>query len=235
MTISDINSFVSFRANTNTTDYSAANRLLSTNKWYQKTVSMILSAMDEWDWDDVNNTTYPVGTTSLVSGQRDYSFPDSFKILQVKRVDVTYDGSTWYQAQPVESSLLDMSLGDEATVDTKFQITEPKYDLKGNAVFLYPRPSDSTGSIRIEYLREPAEFTSAEVTTGTKEPGFDALFHPIIALGMCYDWFVAKGRMDQAELVQAEINDYEARLKQHYGDKDKSTNFQFTAINENYN
>ena len=43
-------------------------------------------ASDIWTWDDTNQTSLPVATTNLVSGQTDYSLGST--ILQIKGVSI---------------------------------------------------------------------------------------------------------------------------------------------------
>lgn len=232
MTIADINSYVSFRANTNTTEYSAANRLISTNRWYEKVVSIILDSLDGWDFDDSNKTDYPIATTNLVANQQDYTLPSG--LMKVKRVEITYDGVNWYRCVAMD---LNERFGatDSTTVNSVFQTTKPFYDLDGFALKLYPIPTANvTAGLKIWYAREPAEFTSAEVTTGTKEPGFDKPFHLMIPLGICYDWFVAKKLWPEAQAVQSELADYEQRIRSQYGKKQTDDSYHFKSAFINY-
>lgn len=229
MTISDINSLTSFRANTNTTEYSAANRLISTNRWYHKIVTMILDAQDEWDWDDSNQTDYAEATTNLVASQQDYVFPGSLKLLKIKRVEVKIDGQ-WVKANPIDVNQI-LTPTDTATISANFDASEPYYDMTANAIKLYPIPSSNvTAGLKIWFTREPAEFTSAEVSTGTKEPGFDEPFHPMISLGMVVDWASAKNKPQLKADAQGELMDYEMRLRKHYGKKQQDRDYILNSV-----
>lgn len=205
---------------------------------------MILQAQDEWDADDLNQTDYPVVTTPLVAAQRDYTFPAALKILKIKRVDITYDGTTYYKADPLDSGVTSIPFGNDTNIDANFTISAPRYDVKGNAVLVYPLATAAQvtagAKVRIEYFREPLEFTSAEVTTGTKEPGFDEPFHIMVALGVCYDWFSAKDLnagitrsrgiiVGQQGIINAELQDYEQRLIKHYGSKQLDRKYALTS------
>ena len=221
MTISEINSFITLRTGADTNAFSAANRLISTNRWYEKVITMILKAVDGWDFDDSNKTDFPIATTSLVANQQDYSLPTN--LLKIKRVEVTYDGTNWYKAEPFDINETGNATSS-ALIASNFTTSKPYYDIQGRSVLLYPIPTaNSANGLKIWYVREPAEFTSAEVTTGTKEPGFDEAFHSMIPLGVCYDWFVAKDDK-RAVLTWQELQDYETRLTQYYGSKDQDRN-----------
>jgi hypothetical protein len=235
MNISDINSMVSFRASTDTTQYSAANRLISTNRWYQKIVTMILGAQDEWDWDDSNQSDYPIATTNLIAGQQDYTFPGSLKILKIKRAEISLDGVTWKRLQPFDINQFALAT-DTTSIRNNFSTDQPCYDMEYNAIKLYPTPTANvTTGLKIWFLREPVEFTTAEVTAGTKEPGFDEAFHSMIPLGMIYDWCSAKGGSSPilANLkvdVEKELLDYEVRLRQYYGKKQRDREWQLQSV-----
>ena len=241
MNILDINNDISFLTGADTTDYTAAQRLINVNAWYQKVITMILASQDEWDYDDFNKTDYPIVTVALTTN-RDYPMPRAFtatsKLLKIKRIDVTYDGSTYYKAEPFDSGEMGSGLGNDTNTDARFDKAEPKYDLLYNAIWLYPKASSADvtagATMRIEFLREPAEFTSAEVTTGTKEPGFDTPFHRIISIGASYDYAMALGLPNTNHLLQL-TQDYEARLKQYYGSKDLDRVRQFKSAYIDYN
>lgn len=238
MTISDINTYVSFRANTDTTQYSAANRLISTNRWYEKIITMILDSQDEWDFDDLNKTDFPIGTANTVASQQDYALPAG--IFKIKRVEVSYDGTNWKHATPIDVNEIGHQT-NTTEIANRFTTATPFYDTVGNSIFLYPIPSSNvTNGLKVWFQREPAEFTSGEVTTGTKEPGFDEPFHVMIALGMIYDWCSAKGGSSAVLTalkndVQTELLDYEARLRRHYGKKQDDRVYQLQSVyNSNY-
>lgn len=218
MTISDINSYVTFRTGADTTAFPAATRLYLTNRWYHKVAVMILTAMGSADFDDANRTDYPEVTTNLVASQQDYTLPTT--ALRLKRVEAKLDGSTWYPVTPFD--LNDNAYATDTTsVARDFSVQDPYYDLTANAIKLYPIPaSNVTAGLKIWYSREVAEFTSGEVSTGTKEPGFDEPFHVMVALGICYDWFAAKDPSPtRLNPILAELAEYEARLKKHYQSK----------------
>lgn len=243
MTISDINAYVSFRAGTDTTNYTAANRLISTNRWLHKIWTMLLESRDGWDVDDASQTDYAIATTPLVASQRDYVFPASLKILSIKRVDVTYDGSTYTKVRPIDAGELELGVGNDTILDNNFSTADPVYDMRSNAIFLYPLATASQvtagAKLRIEFSREALEFSSGDVSTGTKEPPIDEPFHLMIALGMIYDWCSAKGGSSKNLTslkvdVEKELLDYEARLRRHYNIKDEDTRIELSAAYVNY-
>lgn len=196
---------------------------------------MILESMDDWDFDDTNKSDYPVATTPFIASQRDYTFPSSLKILKIKRVDITYDGSTYYQAQQFDSGTFGDSFGNTTNEDYNFPTTQPAYDVKANSLWVYPLATSAQvtagAEIRIEFFREPTEFTTASTTT---EPGFDEPFHRMLSLGASMDYAIIRNlpaKNDIAALYQ----DFEKRLKQYYGKKNNDTKYQLSSAYVDYN
>ena len=63
-------------------------------------------------------------------------------------------------------------------------------------------------------------FTSSDYTSGTKIPGFDTAFHPMLAYGASYEFFLATGQNQDASTTKVTLDDYERRLTQTYGKKE---------------
>lgn len=230
MTITDINTRVNDWTNTTTTEYSAASRLISLNKWYNLVHSWILQSQDEWDYDDSNKTDFPVLTTSLVANQQDYSLPSG--TIRIKRLEITYDGVNWYKAEPFDINERGTAT-DTTSIADDFNESSPFYDTLGNSILLYPIPDTAiTAGLKVFIDRIVAEFTSAEVSTGTKVPGFDVNFHDILPIGMSYDWNYRK--KNDKSLMQ-DIMIMKADLQKHYSAKQKDRQYVMKASNVDYN
>ena len=223
------------------------------NRWYHKTITMILESQDDWDFDDYSITsTAPIATRAMVAARRDYSFNSAnwsligreggaagssaaIFPLKVSRVDVTYDGTNYYKAEPFDSQQTGLGLGNDTNTDGRFSTTSPFYDIRNNALWIYPLASaaDVTAGakIRVTFFREPAEFATSDTT---KEPGFDEAFHRMLSIGASLDWALAKSLPVKSELA-ALLQDYERRLKQHYGNKDTDVKYQLTPAYQDYN
>lgn len=224
MTYAELSSDVTFlTGGVTTTEYTAAQRTIGLNSWYQKVVTMILASQDEWDWDDINHTTYPIATANLVANQQDYTLPASLKILKLKRVEVKIDNSTWRKAEPFDINERS-SATDTTTVANDFSTAQSFYDVQHNALFLYPVPAvNVTGGIKMWFTREIDEFTTADTT---QEPGIDEAFHRMLSLGAALDWEMSK-KPDgpRAKWLQDSLRDFELRLRQHYGDKQQDRKY----------
>ena len=201
---------------------------------------MILESIDETDFDDARATDYPILTTPMAA-QRDYSIPVSEKVLKIKRVDVTYDGTNYVRAEPLDDSEIPYGLGNDSITDSNFSTAAPRYDVSYNSLWLYPMPTASQvsagGKIRIEWTRQITPFTSADYTSvltdSTVVPGFDDPFHPILYWGAAFE-FATKRNLPQLPAINAQLQDYELRLRAAYGRKNKDRRLAFIPDNINY-
>lgn len=249
MTIGEIAIKARSLVNADTTNYPDSKLLVDLNIWYQKAVTMILEAQDDADFDDKNYATYPIFKQVLDAGQRDYQIDPSLKMLQTKRVDITYDGKTYYRALPIDDSMENRGLGPidnsymEQTIDNRYSKTSPRYDLKYGSLFIYPRASSAdvaSGATAVaEFNREiiPLSLTNSDLgyvgaatlAAGTYVPGFDTPFHPILAYG-CASEFASTFDMPNLDDLKDRLDEYETRLRRAYGNKDKDIKYTFTPF-----
>lgn len=231
MTLGDIATKARDLVNADTNSYPNTNLLIDLNIWFQKVADSILDSQDDSDFDDINNSTYPQYTFSLVDLQRDYPINSTLNILNIKRLDLTYDAVTWYRAKVMDDSMVKQGLPPvsgypamDATVDSRFTKTNPYYDYKYQSLWLYPRAQtgDALAGAKgvAEFSRSVTAFTSGDLSTGTLIPGFDLPFHPILAYGAASE-FAKKRALPQLPAILSDLADYEQRLRKHYGSKDK--------------
>jgi len=239
-TLGDIATTARFLTQTDTVFYPDSQLLINLNTWYQKIVSMILESQDETDFDDARKTDYPIKTTPLVVGQRDYPIPVSENVLKIKRVDISYDGGlNYYRATPIDSGEWMWDDGAVATnTDSNFIKTAPRYDPKYNSIFIYPAPvTGDSGSIRIEWERNVTPFTTSDYTSvltdSTVIPGFDAPFHQMLADGSAFEYAEARQLPIAAQLAQ-KLQDWEIRLRQHYSHKELDRDLTFTSAYDDW-
>lgn len=212
MTISDIVQKTYFLTKTNSTSFTAADMLILINNAYERVASLIISVDGRWQWDDTNQTDLPISTTSLVSGQQDYSLATSH--LDITSIELKDPTGNWIGLIPLDTT--DIRNSPSATDFLKGGGTPRYYDKLGVSIILYPYPNYSqSASLKIRYQRSPALFTSAEVTTGTKQPGFVSLYHDIIPLWVSYEYAYANGLNTASGLLE-EVNRKEEALKEAY-------------------
>lgn len=227
MTLGDIALKARTLTNTDTSSYTDALLLIDINVWLQKVASIIFDSQDDSDFDDQRKTDYPIETTPMIAGQRDYSFGVSEKVLKYKRVDVSYDNVNFYRAEPIDDGTIPYGLGSDTQTDQYFSRAQPRYDVKYGSIWLYPAPTASDvaagGVIRAEWERNIQPFLVSDYTSvltdSTVVPGFDDPYHPILAYGAAFEYATAKN-LPQLATIQPQLQDWEARLRGAYGRKD---------------
>ena len=214
MTISDIVSSVYFKTKTNSSSFVAADMLILINNAYNRVASLILQADGRWQWEDDNNSDLPIATTTVTASQQDYSIAVTH--LKLLRVELKGNGATYFtKLDPIDTSDGEYIIDNVTTGPPQF------YDIIGNSIFLYPIPNyTQSASLKLYFQRGPAEFTSAEVSTGTKKPGFNSLYHDLIPLWVAYDYAVTNG-LPSAQGFMQEIQRKEIQIVQDYSRRNK--------------
>lgn len=189
--------------------------LIAINEAYDHVTSLILQSDSRWQYDDTNQTDLPIATTDLVSGQKDYGLSTSH--LTIDRVEVKDSAGNWHALSQIDQQELKR---DKSIALSEYQETNgvpEEYDVIGTSVFLYPTPNYlQSASLKIYFTRGPASFTSNEVSTGTKNPGFNSLFHELIPLWVSYNYAVENG-LQSANGFFAAIQRLETSLSDFYG------------------
>ena len=197
MRIDDLNTLTRNLCDADTTSYTAANLLINTNDAYQKVHGWIIGVEGLYNADDPNYTDHPRGDFNLTDGQEDYSFnpqtagPYSSHFLDIEAIEVKNKASPakFIRLKPLDHTELhglspQEYFGLESNGNPKKGFPE-FYDKSGNTIRLYPAPDTDdvtlTEGLRVWFKRNADLYTSAQVTTGTKEPGFAAQFHTIIS------------------------------------------------------
>lgn len=216
---------IDFLVNTNSTSYPTAQKTRNVNEWYNRVIGWILDAQDDWQWDDKNQTDLPIGTTNLVSSQQDYAEPTS---LTITRVEIKDSGGTWRLLEPIDQA----DIEGEALGNFLSTAGTPRfYDKLGNSIFLYPKPSyNSTGGLKVYFLREPDYFTASDTT---QEPGFESMFHRILSVGAAYDFSLANG-LDNMVVLKNRIDELKSELIKYYGRKSKDRRPRITPLINEY-
>ena len=215
MTISDIVNSIYIKTKTNSSSFPAADMLIGINNAYERVASLIMLADKRWQWDDSNQTDLPIATTALVASQKDYSLATSH--LKVTRVRVKNESGVWSVLTPIDSSDPDF----ESIMDSTATGTPSHYDKTGISLKLGPTPSYSqSASLEVTFQRAPVLFTSAEVTTGTKQPGFNSLYHDLIPLWVAYNYALDNSQPTVNGYMN-EITRKEKALQEEFSSRDK--------------
>lgn len=208
-TITDIYNEIYALTDTNSTSYPTADILRRVNQKYEEVVGKLIQLDGKWEFDDSNYTDLPVGTATMVNGQQDYSFDVRF--LNVIEVEVKDANGNWHKLTPIDKRTKDEAI-------SQYQITAgmpTEYDKIGDSIFLYPSPATGsvtlTNGLKVHYQRTADVFTSAQVSTGTKTPGFPSPWHMILAYGASIPYCMTY-KKDRVAAYEAKMRQMEQDL-----------------------
>lgn len=197
---------VYFEASANSSSYPIADLTRNANTALDTVVSLILGSDSRWQFDSTNATDLPIGTTSLIATQQDYTFDEEY--LVIKSIECSDSQGNWTKLIPIDNY-------DEQVALSQFQTTNgvPKYyDKMGESILLYPAPNysisiDDTpeGGLRAYFQRKIDYFT---ITDTTKEPGFAKHLHKYIPLYCSWVYACAK-ELPKQNSLRARLNYYE--------------------------
>ena len=99
------------------------------------------------------------------------------------------------------------------------------YDKQGSSILLYPAPDNGASvtlaaGLKVYFQRTASIFTSAEVTTGTKVPGFASPYHMILAYMAALPYAISY-KKDRVPVILNEIRRLEEDLTDHYSRREK--------------
>lgn len=175
--------------------------------------STIFEVGGTWQFDDSNHTTFPIITTDINTGQRNYAFTtdgNSNLVLEIHKVFVADEQGLFREVSPVDvpsgTSNSNMWDGLETTGQPN------SYDKIGNGILLDPIPNyDAVGGLKLYISREGSYFATTDTT---KKAGFAGLFHEYLILYPSYVYAsintLASTRTlrDEVEIMENKIRDY---------------------------
>lgn len=187
-----------------------------------------------WQFDDTNHVDYPIITTNLVSGQRDYTFVTDEQgslILDIYKVLVMDASGTYQEIKPVDQQTADSSNVNVDTLtdgqDAGGSVT--RYDKTANGIFLDLIPNYSqTAGVKIYINREASYFTVADTT---KMAGFSGLFHYLLVLLPAYK-YARIHTLPQIDRIKNDILVMKKALRSYYGKRERDIPRRLRASNQ---
>ena len=222
MTIADIGTLTRFLTKTNSTTFTEAQLLIFVNNSYERIVGKFIAQTSggQMKFGDFNYTAFPSFAVTMTNSEpaydlTDWGTTDEEAILTILGVEVLDNDGNWHTLTPIT---LD-EIRDKGIALSEYQKTDGlplEYEKRDNQIILYPAPDNGvsvtlSGGLRVYSLRTADRFTSAEVTTGTKEPGFPSPWHDIIAYESSYQYAIANG-MPNAGFYKSEMDRKEREL-----------------------
>ena len=228
MTIADIETLTRFLTKTNTTSLTAANLLILENKYYEEITGRIITeTAGMGDWGDLNYTAFPTFTMTMTNSTAEYDLNAiSTTPLAILGVEVLDEDGIWH---PLRRITLD-EIRKKGYAQVEYQKTDGQpneYEIRDSQIVLYPAPDNGvtvtlTAGLKIFYLRTADVFTSAQVTTGTKTPGFPSPWHDMLSYGPAFDYALTNG-LPNALLFKAEYDKRMTELLKFISKRDRDT------------
>lgn len=188
-----------------------ANRLLQftnrINRRRERYFLLAFTADGTWQADDSNNTDFPIATTPIVSGQRDYTFDSS--MLEIEKVMILPSATatayiTIYPVDIRDRMYSEIALNNPTNVGPAYS-----YDKTGNSLILGLTPNYSVAAgIKVIFKRPPNYYLSTDTT---KTSGIPSVFDPYLARGAALDYAidrtmpVANNLAGQVKSIESDI------------------------------
>jgi hypothetical protein len=212
MTLQAIMDKARYFTRTTVVNYSDADLKSNINTYLHYFVNEILESMDGWGFGETTNLQ------SLVASQQGYTFPTG--ILKIKRVEISYDGTNWKEAQPFDINMRN-GANDTTTIGQDFSKDNPFYDASGTTLNLYPIPDTAvTDGLKIWYEKEATELSAA-----SDEPTFAEAYHKALAYGAAKDYFQKRKKYVESKTMDNEMNNLLGRMKIFYNRRIPDDNF----------
>lgn len=245
--MTDFNLFGSSTANTD--EYPLVDKARAANRWYRIVMAWIFEYAGNWSFDDSNYTNLPIARGNCTSGQNDYTFPTDY--VDIEEIHYKDANGIWHKVLPLdraeisgvgtsESGVIGGVTNQASEEFLKTSGTPKYYDKLGNSYWLYPAPdrtSTDGDSLRVYHSRD-ASYTATTSDTGgpfiatdtTKVPGFNRLWHPVLAFGMSYDHSMAHTLTDKMAVFFAETEKYRLMIQTHYSRRKKDERPRLVAV-----
>ena len=189
------------------------------NSAYEKWVGKLITLDTNWLFGDSNYTSLPTGLSNLVAGTQSYQFNSGWLTVQsVKVKDVNGD---WVE-------LTRRDLKDLEPIE-EYQATNglpSEYAVREDFILLFPAPAaadvTTTNGLQVVYQRTADVFTAAQITTGTKTPGFASPFHYLLSYEIA-EPYAAQYKKDRVPFIEAKIQQLGKDLLDFYSKRDKDS------------
>jgi hypothetical protein len=191
----------------------------SCNNWLDKVAGYAIGADQRFQWDDTNHTKLPEGTTTLTSGQSDYSFltdEQGNSIVTLTGISVLI-GSIY---QP----LIEIDRSDDAYDPTSFGQNSgvPAYydKIADNIIRLDVKPSTTTSAgLKFFFQRTPSYFAASDTT---KAPGVSPLLHRGFVVAAAYDIALTLG-LANLNALGIELQKEEKKMMDYFTRRNNDT------------
>lgn len=177
---------------------------------------LALNEDGDWQLDDANQTTLPVATANLVSGQSDYAF-DSSLLMVTKVLCKDASSGNWNELQLVDQTEPDSR--EIWTLPSGNSGAPYRYDIIANSIILDPIPNyNSTSGLKVVFKRNGTKPASTDTTNFT--PGVPVLFHEYLCRQASLP-FLIENNLPQTQAVSQQIQLDEEAIKDFISNRNK--------------
>lgn len=231
LTFSQITGLIDDIADSDENTYPIADKTRDVNLALDRAFALIFETGGTWQFDDSNHTDYPIITTNLVSGQRDYTFVTDETgnlILEIQKVVIADTAGRYTEVFPVD-------VPNGTALPSYFDGINTggipnTYEKNATGFFLDPIPNyNSTNGLKVYISREGSYFSTSDTT---KKPGIAGLFHEYLALRPAYQFAFRKG-MAKAQSLREEVERMEGAMMDYYTGREKDVQKRLMAVRRN--
>ena len=148
--------------NSDSNSYPVKSKTRRVNAALDRFFTLAFQADGRWSWDDPNYDTAPIQSINLVSGTQSYNLDDfTSEIINIVRIEAKDSSGNNILLRRLDRKNVVGALTDYATTAG----TPYEYDLVGEYIYLYPKPSySSTNGLTIYIERNKSEFLYTDTT-----------------------------------------------------------------------
>ncbi|MFA6295532.1 MAG: hypothetical protein WC666_03900 [Candidatus Paceibacterota bacterium] len=214
MNVLDIITETRFLTKTSTSTYSDADILREANVAYRKAMMEILKVQGYRNILETHAYTDLISTSGLTEGNNgyggEYAFPSD--LIMPKRIEVSYDGTTYRPAEIITVNSIETSATDEDDLEL-FNKQSPSVKIGHNSYFLYP-PKTTAGDIS-DGIHIWYDMRQADLVDDTDTPQFETNLHDVIPLMVAKRFFMRNPDKTNT-IVMSELKETMDALRSHY-------------------
>jgi hypothetical protein len=207
---------VRYFTKTDSAKFTDANIKALLNLYYHEFVNEILKSGSSIDF---NMATESI---NLVSGTSAYSVTG--KVLRIKKIDISFDGSKWYSVTNFDIAERSRPL-DTTSIAADFTKTNPFIDLyldnETLKVAIFPTPdANVTAGLKIWKTLEITELSAQG-----DEPSIPEAYQKYLVYGTCRDYFLKKEMFTKAAEMEKEMFKTLQRAISFYANRNEEERF----------
>jgi hypothetical protein len=208
-TITDIFAEARALVDATSTSLTDATLLRRVNQAGNELIAKLLILSKKLKFDDYNQTDLPIGVGTLTDNRQDYALENT--LLIIDRIEIKDINGDWHKISPINENDIECSLAEYESVPGM-----PKeYARRANSLFFYPAPTSTAvtlaSGLKIYYQRGFVDFTTEDVSAGTKEPGFSPSYHFYLSYKSALP-YADSYKKDRVNFIMSEIQRMEREM-----------------------